>query len=278
MSDLSVIFSELRELDYDAYLTAIFAPKKYCVAVSSIFLLQNQLKKIHELTNEDMVGLVRITWWREEITKIFSNENQQNHHLLNQIKNLNSKIDFWLLEQCFQGFEKDFSEEKNFRNLQELEDYIFQTGEIFYLTIMQLIAPKIAKDLQKKIAKNLALTDFYINLLREIKADDEKVLRFFASGLFSDLRFNLKAWKNNEDQENLKLIVKNIYLKAKLLSDETNSYFKQKTEAGEIKFLARKNKIAAIYLQNLHRAEFDIAKADLVMKRMDILRLLRTTY
>jgi hypothetical protein len=242
---------------------AIFVPKKEFAKVSSIFLLQNQLKRIRNLTNEDMVGLVRIAWWKEEVAKIFSGKNSQNHYLLNEIKKFKNEIDSELLNQCFQGFERDFVEEKDFKNSQELQNYIFQTQTIFYLTILQLIVPKIKKDLQKKIAENLGFTAFYIDLLKKIKLNDERVLCVFRSGFFGDFRFDLKSWQGNKDEENLRLIVKNICLRIENLVSELEK--SKISKSLPIKALMIKSKIAKTHLQSLGKNQFDITASNLAV-------------
>jgi hypothetical protein len=137
--NLKLIIQELRVLDYNSYLCTTFCEKKDFHKISAILLLQAELKKISDITDEDMVGMIRLAWWKENLQDIFLNNKSKNHHLLDVILSFKNEIDFELFWQVFEGFEKDFSEEKKFQNKVQLENYIFKTQEVFLLIILKIL-------------------------------------------------------------------------------------------------------------------------------------------
>ncbi|MBM5783088.1 MAG: hypothetical protein FJ368_06700, partial [Pelagibacterales bacterium] len=63
--DLELIVKELKQMNYDAYLCTTFALREDFKKIMAIFLLHEELKKVVDIAKEDMIGMIRIAWWRE---------------------------------------------------------------------------------------------------------------------------------------------------------------------------------------------------------------------
>lgn len=253
--NLKLIIQELRVLDYNSYLCTTFCEKKDFHKISAILLLQAELKKISDITDEDMVGMIRLAWWKENLQDIFLNNKSKNHHLLDVILSFKNEIDLELLLQAFEGFEKDFSEEKKFQNKAQLENYIFKTQEVFLLIILKILNFS-DENLVKKIAKNLALISFNFELLKKIKNEDEKIVRFFYPEFFEELNIEIKSWKKNSDEGNLLLVVKHLVSQINLAAEEIKKI--EKLLPKNLKNLIVKKDLVQILLQDLRRNNYDI--------------------
>jgi phytoene/squalene synthetase len=61
----------VRTRDYNRYLLSFFVPRGGRANLLSILALNVELQSIPSKTTEPMAALVRIQWWRDEITKIY---------------------------------------------------------------------------------------------------------------------------------------------------------------------------------------------------------------
>lgn len=261
---------ELRKSDYDSYLCATFSWHEDLPKIAAIFLLQSELKKISDITDEDMVGLIRLAWWRENIEDVFVKEKNKNHHLLNVFKLYKNEINYELLKLAFEGFEQDFSEEKKIANQQELQDYIFKTHEVFFLIILEFLSDQ--KNDYRSISKHLAQIYFYFDILKKIKNEDEKVVRFFYPDFFSELKINPKSWQKNGDEENLVVIVKHLHGKIEEACAAIDQY---KKLPKRLKNLMLKKDLIQIILRDLPKKSFDIFAVNFSAKKLSVqLRLL----
>ncbi len=268
-SNLSIILKEFKEADYNSYLCTTFSLRQDLEKVTAIFLLQHELKKISNIVSEDMIGMVRIAWWKENLEDIFLQNKNKNHYLLNTIYNLRNNIDYNLLKQAFEGFESDFGVEKKIKNQSYLEEYIFRTYEVFFLIILKLLNFK-DEFLTKELAKNLASISFYFDLLQKIQNEDEKVTKFFYDGFFAELEVKTEFWqKNNVEKnydENLLIIVKYI---AKQIENSCLKIDKiRKFLPNNLKNLLARKDLAEIIICDLRKKDFDIFIVDLLLKNL----------
>ncbi len=61
----------LKDADPDRYLISLFAPKDRKEALWSLFLFNHEISKTRFVVTETGLGLIRLQWWREEISKLF---------------------------------------------------------------------------------------------------------------------------------------------------------------------------------------------------------------
>lgn len=257
--NLSIAIKELRNLDYDSYLSAIFTLKKNFEKIITIFLLQNQLKRIYYTVNDDMVGLVKIKWWKESLDKIFLHNKKSKNYLLAMIFENRKQIDYQQLNKSIAAFEKDFSEDKKFQNPEELENYIFLTEGNFYLLAMEIIEHGNS-ELFKKASTYLGKIFFYYDLLKKIKNENSLTLRFFDSSFFNNLNNMPKNWADNPHEENLKVIVNYIYFQILLNIQEFESIEKELPKS--CYHLVLKKDLVKIHLTCLKNNNLDIFKTN----------------
>ncbi len=56
---------EVRRLDHDRYLAALFAPAEARAALLALYAFNLELARVPELVTEPLLGEVRLSWWRE---------------------------------------------------------------------------------------------------------------------------------------------------------------------------------------------------------------------
>ena len=60
---------EVRRLDYDRYLAALFAPAEARPGLLALYAFNLELARVPELVTEPLLGEVRLTWWREALAE-----------------------------------------------------------------------------------------------------------------------------------------------------------------------------------------------------------------
>lgn len=266
-----IIISELKSLNYDSYLCSTVALQQDFEKIATIFLLQAELKKISDIASENMIGMIRLAWWKENLEDVFLKNSHPQHHILEAILSFKDEVDFNLLSQSFQGFEKDFLEEKKFQKKSDLEDYIFKTYEVFFLIILKIL--KFPDEiLAGKIAKNLSVISFYFDLLKKIKSEDEKTSRFFYEGFFEELKIEIKDWqksaKENNHEGNLLVIVKHF---SKLINEAAFELKKiEKSLPQNSKNLLLKKDLTSIFLKDLRKNNFDLFQTNFSAKKLSV--------
>ena len=57
----------VRRVDYDRYLTALFAPPPARERLFALYAFNHEIAKVRETVSEPMIGQIRLQWWREAI-------------------------------------------------------------------------------------------------------------------------------------------------------------------------------------------------------------------
>lgn len=64
----------LKEHDYDRYLISLLAPKDAQHALWALYAFNYEIAKTRETVTETQLGLIRLQWWHQEITKMFEGD------------------------------------------------------------------------------------------------------------------------------------------------------------------------------------------------------------
>lgn len=69
---LSASAALVRRVDYDRYLTALFAPAGARERLFALYAFNHEIAKVRETVSEPMIGQIRLQWWREAIGGIYA--------------------------------------------------------------------------------------------------------------------------------------------------------------------------------------------------------------
>lgn len=69
---LSYCAAQVRRLDPDRYLTALFAPAARREALMALYAFNAEVARVREAVSEPMMGLIRLQWWRDSIAGIYA--------------------------------------------------------------------------------------------------------------------------------------------------------------------------------------------------------------
>lgn len=150
------MLKELQKLDYDRYISIIFAPKEYREDLVSVAQFNLEIAKVKNKVTEPMIGLIRFQWWREALEEIFDeSKTPRRHNIVQRLKKL--ATDYRLQSTDFLSVinarEKDL-DASPFENLGEFKSYLIDTS--FPLNKIFLDIVGIESDAIKQVVKDIS--------------------------------------------------------------------------------------------------------------------------
>lgn len=76
---LSPVPALVREHDHDRFQTALFAPVAQREALFALYAFNYEIARIREAVREEMLGRIRLQWWREAIEAAYSGQKPRRH-------------------------------------------------------------------------------------------------------------------------------------------------------------------------------------------------------
>lgn len=169
----------LKKHDPDRFFLSLFAPVEAQSAFWALGMFNFEIAKTHEVVTSATMGLIRLQWWRDALTRWYEKGIATKHEVLDEllpaIKKYN--LPFAEFENLLVAREQDLAEE-----VTDIEAYARDTSApLFRLYNVILAEARISIDIET-LATNYAL----VGLARtgqykgEIKADKQKFnMRYF---------------------------------------------------------------------------------------------------
>lgn len=70
--DLSLAAQEVRSLDRDRFLTALFAPAEKREGLLTLYAFNLELAQVREKVSQPILGQIRLQWWRDQLEFMFN--------------------------------------------------------------------------------------------------------------------------------------------------------------------------------------------------------------
>ncbi len=71
MAGLSPLAAEVRRLDHDRYLCALFAPPQARESLFALYAFNAEVARVREAVTEPLAGSIRLQWWRDVLEDIY---------------------------------------------------------------------------------------------------------------------------------------------------------------------------------------------------------------
>lgn len=229
----SELSERIRKYDNDRYLCSLFAEEKYIKDLHTLYAFNLEISRIRELTNEPVIGMIRLQWWRDAIEEIYQGKPRK-HEVIDELKEIikNKNVDKKMFLGIIDAREKDLD---NFpiNNISELHDYAQNTSSSL-LFIASKILEEDANEIINLVGKIWAIT----GLLRSIKfhAMQGRVYLPQDSGVDFEKILSLKFFPELEGViKNLVLELRKMIYEAKGKIKNLDSGKRKKTSANIIK-------------------------------------------
>ena len=127
-SEFKNVFKVAKDHDYDRYLCTLYAGSKYRATIMTLLAFNYELGKIRETISEQMIGDIKLAWWREAIEGLYEGQ-VRSHYILKSMKKVieKSNLPKKILLEMVEAREVDFIETP-MDNISDLKSYALKTG------------------------------------------------------------------------------------------------------------------------------------------------------
>ena len=135
---LSPVGALARAVDYDRYLSALFAPAGRREALFALIAFNHEIARIPEAVSEPMLGRIRLQWWREVLDAAYAGEPTRRHEVAVPLAEASRvwSLDRAPFEQLLDARESDL-EPDGPPDLASLERYATATGGALTALMLQ---------------------------------------------------------------------------------------------------------------------------------------------
>lgn len=134
--------AEVRRLDRERYLAALFAPAGQRDALFALFAFNVETAKIAEVVSEPLLGEIRLQWWREAIDGIYDGSVREHPVVAALAEAIETRgLERSRFHAILDGRAADLREQP-FENLDALEDYLARTAVLLLELACQALGSK----------------------------------------------------------------------------------------------------------------------------------------
>ena len=149
---------QVRKYDYERYFSALLVPSEVRRGLFALYAFNIELASIRERVTENLLGEIRLEWWRNNIKEIYAG-NVRNHsvtvELAHTIEHFNIELSFF--ERLISARVFDMNDEPP-EDLNALENYVTMTsGELMVCSCI-IAGASVGKDTALAMGRYWGLT------------------------------------------------------------------------------------------------------------------------
>jgi hypothetical protein len=156
---------DLKQSDPDRYLISLFARPERQEALWALFLFNHEIAKTRFVVTETQLGLIRLQWWREEIAKLYNDEDAPDNPILKGLEN--AIRDYALPKALFDNmiFAREFDLEGVApQGIDGLESYADLTTTPLNKMALQIAGEEVDEDVMHAVSIRYCLTKLFLNI------------------------------------------------------------------------------------------------------------------
>lgn len=144
--------AEVRRVDYDRYLSALFAPRHVRQHLFAVYAVNHEIAKTAETAREPLAGAIRLQWWREAMDEVYAGKPRRHEAVLALAETLRAHdLPRDQFEALIDAREHDF-EESPFADMAALEAYADATSGNVMRLAARILGAGAALDAQARDA------------------------------------------------------------------------------------------------------------------------------
>jgi NADH dehydrogenase [ubiquinone] 1 alpha subcomplex assembly factor 6 len=167
---ISNLALQVKKYDYERFLCTLFAKNEHMEPLFTLYAFNIEIARVAELVTEEMMGLVRLQWWSDEIENIY-NGKFRDHHILTPLAGIIEKyqLDKDAFLQLIRAREFDLRGEPP-ETIQELVKYCDHSSAHLLKLAAQIMGLEQSSSLQ-----SLGIAWAIIGHIRAIKYREPKL-------------------------------------------------------------------------------------------------------
>ena len=163
---LSDCARQVRRIDHDRFLTALFAPPDRREALFALYAFNHEVAKTREVVTEPMLGQIRLQWWRDSLAAVYRGDVPK-HDVLTPLAEAIAAFDLTRdhFDQLIDARQADL-EETAPPDLAALETYAEGTAAPLHLLALEILGVRDGPALE--VARHVAVATALTGLLRAV--------------------------------------------------------------------------------------------------------------
>ena len=261
---------QLRHDDRDRYLLTMFAPAAARESLQTLYLFNAEVAKIRESVSETMIGRMKLQWWRDVLTTIFSGgKPPQGNPLVERLAALipAHNLSRHAFEELLTARERDLDEEPP-RDALDLERYAEGTAAPLNLLALEILG--VTDEVTRTAARHVGIAWALTGILRAVLYH-ARVNRFLLpNDLLSAQSLTAYDVQEKRNAEKVARVIENVAQTARAHVAKART-FRGFDRRGMSVLLA--GSLAEQYLNGFAKRDFDVFDPRHALQRPSILRL-----
>ncbi|MGM0421814.1 MAG: phytoene/squalene synthase family protein [Pseudomonadota bacterium] len=247
-SSLSPCGEILRDYDRDRFLTSLFAPAKEREALFALYAFNHEIAKTRELISETVMGLIRLTWWREAIEEIYAGKPARAHEVVEPLAK--AIRDYDLPQDKFEAliYGREFDLEDVLpSNMTGLQNYAQFTAMPLTELANMILSGQPHSDMAAPVAQIIALT----GILRAVPFHARQHRCYLPEDLLRAEGLSPQDIYNGKSPERLKPV-------AKAITAQINPHFEDVEVKSALRPVLLQVSRARQYIRQLEKQDYDV--------------------
>lgn len=214
-SPLSYCGTQIKQYDYDRYLTCLFVPSEKREALFALYAFNLEVAKTAELVSEPLTGMIRLQWWRESIESIYAGT-PRHHEVVEALAQACGKynLERALFDAVIDAREFDLEEEPP-QSLADLEGYVTNTSSTLLELALQVVAADEGRKPEAREAANaMGLAWGLLGLVRAIPFHAQFNRLYLPQDISASYGLNSRSVIDLKTSPELCAVVKELCLRA----------------------------------------------------------------
>jgi len=247
-SSLSPCGEILRQYDRDRFLTSLFAPADAREALFVLYAFNHEIAKTRELISETVMGLIRLTWWREAIEEIYAGKPARAHEVVEPLAK--AIRDYDLPQDKFEAliYGREFDLEDVLpSNMSGLQNYAQFTNMPLIELSNMILSGQPHSDMAASAAQIVGLT----GILRAVPFHARQHRCYLPEDLLKAEGLSPQDVYNGKTPERLKPVTKRV-------TEHIDSHFADLTMDATLRPVLLQVSRARQYIRQLEKQDYDV--------------------
>lgn len=247
----------VRQMDYERYLTTLFAPRRARPALWSLLAFNLEIARTREIVSEAMIGHIRLQWWREVLEAAAGDGPVRAHEVVEPLTAAirSGRLPVPLLAEMIDGRERDLDDHP-METMDDLLAYADKTGGALAEAMRVAADLRAIDEAARRAARNLGRGWALTGLLRAAGFHAAQGRQFIPRLLLGASGANLRDVLERRNSPGVRDAVAQIVGAARMELEPVTAV------GGATGAVFLLKPVASAYLQRLEKTEFTVFHTD----------------
>jgi len=244
----------VRRLDYDRYLTLVFAPADVRDDLATLYAFNIEIAKTRETVTEPLLGQIRLQWWRESIESAYTGTPRR-HEIVQPLADAIRRHDLTRahFDALIDAREFDLTADPP-ATLEQLENYAYDTSS--RLMLLGLETCRVRGPLAETAARHFGIAWALIGLMRAARFHAAQKRQYVPASIMRETGADADALFDLKSPPEFRAAVQQVCQRARTHLDLGRQA--ARGLGSPIPAPLRLGSLAGLYLRRIERAGYDV--------------------